>query len=183
MNRIYKCLFCYVLTIFCITLTSCYKQEKYDFQEGKYQYEEDFYLYKDTLVTDLYLILSSTTDGIDESENLLINRKNNNKYNVDIVFTLDDNNIYKCKFKMCSEDGLVGDQVDRYYIELDVSNILNMENTKLLLVLEFAAPYNYENKVQPTIATEIYIHFKYFTFNDGTKKDTLCSSRVKLEFV
>ena len=171
-----------IILTFALTfcLTSCFKQEKYDFSEGRYEYVGDeITLYEDIIFKSIYVDLTLTTDE-KITKNIVTNRKNKKKYIMDFVFVDEDGEIFICDFTM-SGNGKVGDQVDRYHIDLDISNIL--ENAHMILVLEFNAPYNYESKEQPTIATRIRIQFERFILNDEYAETLLSSNYLDLEYV
>ena len=169
--------FIYILVLI-LCLTSCYKHEKFEFQEGKYEYigEEEVF-YDDIVISNLYIELQSLTDI---NGNQITNRKNNETYNMNFVVVTNDNKTYNCDFYV--SPGIVGDQVDRYYIALDVSKIIDQENATLTLVLEFKNPdyYKVENI---KIATEVHIQTKTLKIGDNIINSDLYSFPEKLFYV
>lgn len=146
-----------ILLVMCISLSGCYKQEKFNFQEGRYAYNgKQINFYEDTVISNVYLDLQLLKDP---SKNIITNRKNHLNYNVEFIIVTGDGQSYLCDFVIVGKLGKVGDQVDRYYVNVDVSKILNEDNAMLYLVLEFKNP-NYYKDSSLTDATEVSIQVK-----------------------
>ena len=111
----------------------------------------------------------------------MVNRKNNLSYYVEIYISNQNNEKIQCSFTALQK---VGDQVDRYYIELDISNLINTENAKLRMVLEIEnSEYHYsEDKTNCIEANEIYLTIKNFTINENPITEYSFPSRLLLKY-
>ena len=89
---------------------------------------------------------------------------------------------FLCFFRADRKWGKVGDQVDRYYVRVDISEILEMDNAKLELVLEFNNP-DYSNDKSLTGATEISIQVKRFTIDENYVDSSLYDFPNKLYYI
>lgn len=175
-----KILFSIFLFVFGLCLAGCYKQEKFDFQEGRYEYAGDeVTFYEDIAIKSVYIDLQLMTDM---NKNVIINRKSNKNYNVKFTIVTSDDTNYICDLSIIGKWGKVGDQVDRYYVRVDISEILEMDNAKLELVLEFNNP-DYSNDKSLTGATEISIQVKRFTIDENYVDSSLYDFPNKLYYI
>lgn len=165
--------------LFCLILTSCFKREKFTFKEGKYEYSgEQFVFYNDIKID--YISLNFKSGNVSNNEtNILMNRKNNISYYVDFYIENEKNEGVSCTFKSL---GIVGDQVDRYYIILDISNFINVENATFEIVLEFFNSKYYSEDECDFEADQIFMSLKKFKINDVAIKDDSFPSRLLLEY-
>lgn len=168
------------VTLFILVLTSCYKEERFTFQEGKYEYSgEQFDFYNNIKIN--YLSLNFNNENIDNKEtNVLVNRKNNTAYYVDFYFENDKNEGFYCSFESQEK---VGDQIDRYYIKLDVSNFINVENSVILIVLEIENSNYYTKNKQTFEANQIFLSIKNFTIDGSIVTEYSFPSRLILKYV
>jgi len=181
MSKVNKLFLILGVILFSIMLTSCYKEEKFTFKEGKYEYTgEEFNFYNDVKINNISISFS-LEDDIENNNNILVNRKNNLSYYVEIYISNQNNEKIQCSFTALQK---VGDQVDRYYIELDISNLINTENAKLRMVLEIEnSEYHYsEDKTNCIEANEIYLTIKNFTINENPITEYSFPSRLLLKY-
>ena len=175
-----KITFIFLFLISLVCLTGCYKQEKFEFQEGRYAYNgEDVKFYDDIIISNVFVDLELLTDM---NKNVIINRKSHKNYNVTFTIVTSDDTNYICDLSIIGKWGKVGDQVDRYYVRVDISEILEMDNAKLELVLEFNNP-DYSNDKSLTGATEISIQVKRFTIDENYVDSTLYNFPNKLYYI
>ncbi len=144
-----------------LLLTSCFKKESYSFQEGEYRYDgEEFFLYQEICVENIYIyfqLLENDSIDFSNSTNLIENRKDKIVYNVSFYLKIKDtSNRVKCNLESLPKKG---DQVDRYYINLDLSELTN-EETFFKMILTFDADSDYE-----TIANTIYLSMVKLSIN------------------
>lgn len=170
-----------LLFLLCLVcLTGCYKQEKYDFQEGRYAYTgEEVNFYEDIIISNIFIDLELLSVV---NKNTIINRKTDTNYNIDFIIITKDGNSHKCNFTLGGRSGLVGDQVDRYHANLDISEVICKENASLNLVLEFSNPDYYNDNTQ-TEATEIRIQIKYFEIGENYIDSTLYDFPRDLNYI
>ena len=165
--------------LFSLVLTSCYKEERFTFKTGKYEYlGESFNFYNDINIK--YISLDFSKENVEKKDtNILINRKNNESYYVDFYLGNEEEDVY-CNFESLEK---VGDQIDRYYIKLDVSNLIKCENSFVLMVLEiFNSNYYSENKCD-FIADQIFLSIKNFTIDGDTVTEYYFPFRLLLKYV
>ena len=175
-----KISFVLLFLISLVCLTGCYKQEKYEFQEGRYAYNgEKVNFYEDIIISNVFVDLELLTDM---NKNVIINRKTNRNYNIDFIIVTSDGLTHNCDFTLGGKNGLVGDQVDRYHAELNISEILGKENAVLILVLEFRNPDYYSDSTK-TNATEVRIQLKYFGIGKEYIDSTLYDFPNKLYYI
>ena len=175
-----KISFVLLFLISLVCLTGCYKQEKYEFQEGRYAYNgEDVNFYEDIIISNVFVDLELLTDM---NKNVITNRKTNTNYNIDFIIGTSDGLTHNCDFTLGGKNGLVGDQVDRYHAELNISEILGKENAVLILVLEFRNPDYYSDSTK-TNATEIRIQIKSFKIGEEYIDSTLYDFPNKLYYI
>ena len=175
-----KISFVLLFLISLVCLTGCYKQEKYEFQEGRYAYNgEKVNFYEDIIISNVFVDLELLTDM---NKNVITNRKTNTNYNIDFIIVTSDGLTHNCDFTLGGKNGLVGDQVDRYHAELNISEILGKENAVLILVLEFRNPDYYRDTTQ-TKATEVSIQLKYFKIGEDYIDSTLYDFPNKLYYI
>ncbi len=168
------------LILFGFILTSCYKEERFTFKEGKYGYAGDQFVFYNEIKID-YVSLNFISENVDDKEtNILVNRKNNASYYVDIYLENDKNEGFSCNFKSL---GKVGDQIDRYYIELDISNFINVENSIILMVLEIENSNYYKEDRNNFEADKIFLSIKKFTIDGNVVTEYSFPSRLMLEYV
>ena len=167
------------LLIISLALFSCYKQERFTFQEGKYEYlGEQIVFYDDIKINYLSLCFRSESTEYEET-NILVNRKNNASFYVDFYIENEMHEGFYCKF--ISQEK-VGDQIDRYYIKLDVSNLINLDDSIIHMVLEFYNSSYLEDR-QKNEANEIYLSVKSFNINGINEIEYYFPSRLKLVYV
>lgn len=166
-HKIVKLFLVLGVILFSMLITSCYKEEKFTFSEEKYEYiGEQFTFYNDVEIKYISLNFTSTDDSNDKT-NILINRKNKTPYYVDFYFENVNQKGVFCNFQSLEK---VGDQTDKYYIELDISKLINVENAIAVMVLTITNP-NYENnEIATDVATRIILELKKFTI-DKTNVD------------
>lgn len=175
-----KISFVLLFLISLVCLTGCYKQEKYEFQEGRYAYNgEKVNFYEDIIFSNVFVDLELLTDM---NKNVITNRKTNTNYNIDFIIVTSDGLTHNCDFTLGGKNGLVGDQVDRYHAELNISEILDKENAVLILVLEFRNPDYYSDSTK-TNATEVRIQLKYFRIGEEYIDSTLYDFPNKLYYI
>ena len=175
-----KISFVLLFLISLVCLTGCYKQEKYEFQEGRYAYNgEKVNFYEDIIISNVFVDLELLTDM---NKNVITNRKTNTNYNIDFIIVTSDGLTHNCDFTLGGKNGLVGDQVDRYHAELNISEILDKENAVLILVLEFRNPDYYSDSTK-TNATEVRIQLKYFRIGEEYIDSTLYDFPNKLYYI
>ena len=175
-----KISFVLLFLISLVCLTGCYKQEKYEFQEGRYAYNgEKVNFYEDIIISNVFVDLELLTDM---NKNVITNRKTNTNYNIDFIIVTSDGLTHNCDFTLCGKNGLVGDQVDRYHAELNISEILGKENAVLILVLEFRNPDYYIDSTK-TNATEVSIELKSFRIGEEYIDSTLYDFPSKLNYI
>ena len=175
-----KISFVLLFLISLVCLTGCYKQEKYEFQEGRYAYNgEKVNFYEDIIFSNVFVDLKLLTDM---NKNVITNRKTNTNYNIDFIIVTSDGLTHNCDFTLGGKNGLVGDQVDRYHAELNISEILDKENAVLILVLEFRNPDYYSDSTK-TNATEVRIQLKYFRIGEEYIDSTLYDFPNKLYYI
>lgn len=175
-----KISFVLLFLISLVCLTGCYKQEKYEFQEGRYAYNgEKVNFYEDIIISNVFIDLELLTDM---NKNVITNRKTNTNYNIDFIIVTSDGLTHNCDFTLSGKNGKVGDQVDRYHAELDVSDLLGKENAILILVLEFRNPDYYGDSTK-TKATEVSIQLKYFKIGEEYIDSTLWDFPNKLYYI
>jgi hypothetical protein len=136
-----------------LIITSCFKQERYDFKEGKYIYEGEQVIFYDNIVIEKVQLSFKTTPFNENQNNIIINRKTNVSYYVEFLI-ISDGIEYSCSFNTLDK---VGDQVDVYYIELDVSTLTNKDNSILNLRLHFQNPSFISQKYQENNGYANYI--------------------------
>ena len=143
--------------LFSLVLTSCYKEERFTFKEGKYEYSgESFNFYNEINIK--YISLDFSKDNIENKDtNILINRKNNESYYVDFLFENERGEDVYCTFEYY---GKVGDQIDRYHIKLDVSNLIKCENSFIIMVLEIENSNYYSEDKCDFKADQIFLSIK-----------------------
>ena len=155
-------------------------EEKYEFQEGRYAYNgEKVNFYEDIIFSNVFVDLELLTDM---NKNVITNRKTNTNYNIDFIIVTSDGLTHNCDFTLGGKNGLVGDQVDRYHAELNISEILDKENAVLILVLEFRNPDYYSDSTK-TNATEVRIQLKYFRIGEEYIDSTLYDFPNKLYYI
>lgn len=175
-----KISFVLLFLISLVCLTGCYKQEKYEFQKGRYAYNgEKVNLYEDIIISNVFVDLELLTDM---NKNVITNRKTNTNYNIDFIIVTSDGLTHNCDFTLSGKNGKVGDQVDRYHAELNISEILGKENAVLILVLEFRNPDYYSDSTK-TNATEVMIQLKYFRIGEEYIDSTLYDFPNKLYYI
>ena len=175
-----KITFIFLFLISLVCLTGCYKQEKYEFQEGRYAYNgEKVNFYEDIIISNVFVDLELLTDM---NKNVITNRKTNTNYNIDFIIVTSDGLTHNCDFTLSGKNGKVGDQVDRYHAELNISEILGKENAVLILVLEFRNPDYYSDSTK-TNATEVRIQLKYFRIGEEYIDSTLYDFPNKLYYI
>lgn len=150
--------------LFSLTLTSCYKEERFTFKEGKYEYSgESFNFYNEINIK--YISLDFSKDSIENKDSsILTNRKNNESFYVDFYFENDKNEGAYCTFEYY---GKVGDQIDRYHIKLDVSNLIKCENSFVVMVLEIKNSNYYSEDKCDFTADKIFLSIKNFTIDEN----------------
>ena len=116
------------------------------------------------------------------NKNVITNRKTNTNYNIDFIIVTSDGLTHNCDFTLGGKNGKVGDQVDRYHAELNISEILGKENAVLILVLEFRNPDYYSDSTK-TKATEVRIQLKYFRIGEEYIDSTLYDFPNKLYYI
>lgn len=166
--------------LFSLVLTSCYKKERFTFKEGKYEYSgESFNFYNEINIK--YISLDFSKDNIkNKDSSILTNRKNNESFYVDFYFENDKNEGVYCTFEYY---GIVGDQIDRYHIKLDISNLIKCENSFIVMVLEIRnSNYYIENK-QDSEANQIFLTIKNFTIDENFITEYSFPSNLILEYV
>ena len=172
-----KITFIFLFLVGLVCLTGCYKQEKYEFQEGRYAYNgEDVNFYEDIIISNVYIDLELFSDS---NKATITNRKTDTNYNIDFIIVTSDGLTYNCDINV---GGKVGDQVDRYHAELDISELLGKENAALFIVLEFKNPNYYTDNTQ-TKATEVSIQLKYFKIGEDYIDSTLYEFPYKLNYI
>lgn len=166
--------------LFSLVLTSCYKEERFIFTEGKYEYSgESFNFYNDIDIK--YISLDFRKENIENKDtNFLTNRKNNESYYVDFFIESEKEEGVYCTFESQEK---VGDQIDRYYIKLDVSNLIKCENSFVIMVLEISNSNYYSEDKCDFEADQIFISLIKFTINDVAIKEYFFPSRIKLKYV
>ena len=166
--------------LFSLVLTSCYKEERFTFKEGKYEYsEESFNFYNNVNIKYISLVFSKENNE-NKDANILVNRKNNKSYYVSFYFENDIKEGVYCTFE--SQDK-VGDQIDRYYIKLDVSNLIKCENSFILIVLEISNSNYYSEDKCDFKADQIFLSIKNFTVDGGVVTEYSFPSRLILKYV
>ena len=91
MSKVNKLFLILGVILFSIMLTSCYKEEKFTFKEGKYEYTgEEFNFYNDVKINNISISFS-LEDDIENNNNILVNRKNNLSYYVEIYISNQNN--------------------------------------------------------------------------------------------
>ncbi len=160
-NKILKICFSLVIGLSLFLLSGCYKKEKYSFNEGTYSYiGDEFILYEDIIVEKIFINLSLATESETEqadSSNLIMNRKDKKIYKVAFLLKVkDQEELIKCDFESLPK---VGDQIDHYYIYLDISK-LTRTNVHLRLRLNFTADFDYDTGLDPSTANKIRIDIK-----------------------
>lgn len=166
------------LLIISLALISCYKQERFTFQEGKYEYlGEQIVFYDDIKINYLSLCFRSESPEYEET-NILVNRKNNTSFYVDFYIENEMHEGFYCNF--ISQEK-VGDQIDRYYIKLDVSNFINLDNSIIHMVLEFDNSSYLEDRKNE--ANQIFLSVKSFNINGINEIEYYFPSRLKLVYV
>ena len=180
LKRFNKVFLVLVVFLFCLILASCFKQEKFTFTEGKYEYSgESFNFYNDIDIK--YISLDFSKENIENKDtNLLTNRKNKESYYVDFFIENEKEEGVYCTFESQEK---VGDQIDRYYIKLDVSNLIKCENSFVLMVLEISNSNYYSEDKCDFAADQIFISLKKFTINDVAINEYFFPSRLKLKYV
>ena len=165
--------------LFSLVLTSCYKEERFIFTEGKYEYSgESFNFYNDIDIK--YISLDFSKENIENKDtNLLTNRKNNESYYVDFFIENEKEEGVYCTFESQKK---VGDQIDRYYIKLDVSNLIKYENSFVLMVLEISNSNYYSEDNCDFIADQIFLSIKKFTVNGRIVTEYSFPSRLVLKY-
>lgn len=166
--------------LFSLVLTSCYKKERFTFKEGKYEYSgESFNFYNEINIK--YISLDFSKDNIKNNDSsILTNRKNNESFYVDFYFENDKNEGVYCTFEYY---GIVGDQIDRYHIKLDISNLIKCENSFIVMVLEIRnSNYYIENK-QDSEANQIFLTIKNFTIDENFITEYSFPSKLILKYV
>lgn len=165
--------------LFTLVLTSCYKEERFIFTEGKYEYSgESFNFYNDIDIK--YISLDFSKENIEnEDTNLLTNRKNNESYYVYFFIENEKEEGVYCNFESQEK---VGDQIDRYYIKLDVSNLIKCENSFVLMVLEISNSNYYSEDNCDFIADQIFLSIKNFTVNGSVVTEYSFPSRLILKY-
>lgn len=166
--------------LFSLVLTSCYKKERFTFKEGKYEYSgESFNFYNEINIK--YISLDFSKDNIkNKDSSILTNRKNNESFYVDFYFENDKNEGVYCTFEYY---GKVGDQIDRYHIKLDISNLIKCENSFIVMVLEIRnSNYYIENK-QDSEANQIFLTIKNFTIDENFITEYSFPSNLILKYV
>lgn len=166
--------------LFILVLTSCYKKERFTFKEGKYEYSgESFNFYNEINIK--YISLDFSKDNIkNKDSSILTNRKNNESFYVDFYFENDKNEGVYCTFEYY---GIVGDQIDRYHIKLDISNLIKCENSFIVMVLEIRnSNYYIENK-QDSEANQIFLTIKNFTIDENFITEYSFPSNLILKYV
>ena len=168
------------MLLFSLVLTSCYKEERFTFKEGKYEYSgESFNFYNEINIK--YISLDFSKDNIEnKDDSILTNRKNNEPFYVDFYFENDKKEGVYCTFKYY---GKVGDQIDRYHIKLDVSNLIKCENSFIVMVLEIKnSNYYIENK-QDSEANQIFLTINNFTIDENIITEYSFPSNLILKYV
>ena len=166
--------------LFTLVLTSCYKEERFTFKEGKYEYSgESFNFYNEINIK--YISLDFRKDNIENKDgSILTNRKNNESFYVDFYFENDKNEGVYCNFEYY---GIVGDQIDRYHIKLDASNLIKCENSFIVMVLEIKnSNYYIENK-QDSEANQIFLTINNFTIDENIITEYSFPSNLILKYV
>lgn len=135
--------------------------------------------YEDIIFSNVFVDLELLTDM---NKNVITNRKTNTNYNIDFIIVTSDGLTHNCDFTLGGKNGLVGDQVDRYHAELNISEILDKENAVLILVLEFRNPDYYSDSTK-TNATEVRIQLKYFRIGEEYIDSTLYDFPNKLYYI
>lgn len=166
--------------LFSLVLTSCYKEERFTFKEGKYEYSgESFNFYNEINIK--YISLDFSKDNIENKDtSILINRKNNESYYVDFLFENERGEDVYCTFEY---HGKVGDQIDRYHIKLDVSNLIKCENSFIIMVLEINNSNYYSEDKCDSKADQIFLFIKNFTIDGNVVTEYSFPSRLLLKYV
>jgi len=165
--------------LFSLVLTSCYKEERFTFKEGKYEYSgEIFNFYNDINIK--YISLDFSKDNVENNDlNTLINRKNNDLYYVYFFIENEKEEGIYCTFESQKK---VGDQIDRYYIKLDVSNLIKHENSFILMVLEISNSNYYTEDKCDIKADQIFLSIKKFTVDGNVVNEYSFPSRLILKY-
>lgn len=156
------------------------KKEKFEFQVGRYEYlGEEVIFFEDIVIDKVYLDLEILSDI---NKNTITNRKNHRNYNVDFIIVTSDGLTYSCDFNVKGKWGEVEDQVDRYYVNIDISEVLKKDDANLELVLEFNNPEYYNNK-DCTKSTEIIIEVNSLKVEQNVIDSTLYDFPEMLYYV
>lgn len=166
--------------LFSLAFTSCYKEERFMFKEGKYEYSgESFNFFDDISIK--YISLDFNRENVDnEDANILINRKNNESYYVDFFIENEKEEGVYCTFESQKK---IGDQIDRYFIKIDVSNLIKCENSFILIVLEISNSKYYSDDKGDFKADQIFLSIKNFTINGSAVTEYYFPSRLILKYV
>lgn len=168
------------MLLFSLVLTSCYKEERFIFKEGKYEYSgESFNFYNDIDIK--YISLDFSEENVKNKDtNILINRKNNESYYVDFFIESEKEEGVYCTFESQEK---AGDQIDRYYIKVDVSNLIKCENSFILIVLEISDSNYYSEDKCDFKANQIFLSIKKFTVNGSVVTEYSFPSRLLLKYI
>ena len=177
LKKLKKTLFIYMILFFIIGFTSCYKKERFIFKEGKYEYsEKEIKFYNDIKIN--YISLNFRIEN-ETNNNIITNRKNQKNYYVDFYIENENKDGCYCTFESQKK---VGDQIDRYYINLNISNFINMDNSIANIVLEFYNPNYYQNN-QEIEANQIFLSINNLLIDGVNDNNYFFPSRLNLKYV
>ena len=164
MNSFKRLFILFGVILFIIFLPSCFRHERFEFQEGIYKYDgEPFLFYQDVIIEDIIIEFKESDldyNDLEDKTNYIQNRKNKKTY--EVIFSLkrqNETNYIEASFLSLPK---VGDQTDRYYIDIDLTDLMK-EEARAKFCLQFSNNINEE----PT-ASEISLELRYITIDENT---------------
>ena len=165
MNSFKRLFILFGVILFIIFLPSCFKHEHFEFQEGIYKYDgEPFLFYQDVIIEDIIIEFKESDldyNDLEDKTNYIQNRKNKKTY--EVIFSLkrqNETNYIEASFLSLPK---VGDQIDRYRIDIDLTDLMK-EEARAEFRLQFSNNIN-----EGPIANEISLDLMELTINGNTK--------------
>ena len=153
-TRFLKLLYFITMITFIFSLSSCFKEEKYNLKEGTFSYiNGDFELVDDLYVEEIKLKFEKISlEEFNERNriNCVKDRKNKNPYSVELYIKFLGEEIKQYDIYMKDK---VGDQVDRFHIRYQIDKEI-FKGYNMISVFELY------NESKDTVVSEIRFYFQ-----------------------
>ena len=153
-TKFLKLLYFITMIIFLFSLSSCFKEEKYNLKEGTFSYiNGDFELVDDLYVEEIKLKFKRITlEEFNERNhiNCVKDRKNKNPYSVELYIKFLGEEIKQYDILVLDK---VGDQVDRFHIRYQIDKEI-FKGYNMFSVFELY------NESKDTVVSEIRFYFQ-----------------------